>query len=107
MTPELGIGSASAAIKDGANPLHGQRFESVAAARSAAQDFEAFFLMQALQQMFAGVEQDSLFGGGPGEEMFKSMLVQEYSTELAKNGGIGIADQVLGELIRTQAELQP
>ncbi len=107
MTPELGIGTASDALKNGSNPLFGQRFESLDAARSAAQDFEAFFLMQALQQMFVGVEQDSLFGGGPGEEIFKSMLVQEYSNQLAKTGGIGIADQVLGELIKMQEGLQP
>jgi len=107
MTPEIGIGAASETFKNGSNPLFGQRFESLDAARSAAQDFEAFFLMQALQQMFAGVDQDSLFGGGPGEQMFKSMLVQEYSNQLAKTGGIGIADQVLGELIKTQEEPKP
>ncbi len=107
MTPELGIGAASDTFKNGVNPLKGQRFESLAAARSAAQDFEAFFLMQALQQMFAGVDQDSLFGGGPGEEMFKSLLVQEYATELAKTSSVGIADQVLGELIKMQEGLQP
>lgn len=107
MTPELGIGTASDALKNGSNPLFGQRFESLDAARSAAQDFEAFFLMQALQQMFVGVDQNPLFGGGPGEEMFKSLLVQEYSNQLAKTGGVGIADQVLGELIKMQEGLQP
>ncbi len=107
MTPDLGLGTATDAIQHGTNPLQNKTFTSRAAAQNAAQEFEAFFLMQTLQQMFAGIGQDPLFGGGAGEEMFKSLLIQEYSTELAKAGGIGLADQVLGELIKTQSEVRP
>jgi len=35
-----------------------------AEARRAAQDFEAFFVAQIMEQMFAGVEPDAMFGGG-------------------------------------------
>ena len=104
MTPDIGVDLATASFQSGTNPLRGQRFESPEAAHAAAREFESFFLMQALQQMFSGIEQDPLFGGGPGEEIFKSMLLQEYSKELANSGGIGLADQVVGELIKVQSE---
>ena len=107
MTPELGLGTATDALRQRANPLQNKSFGSRAEAEQAAHEFEAFFLMQTLQQMFDGIGNDPLFGGGAGEQMFKSLLIQEYSTELAKAGGIGLGDQVLGELIKTQSELQP
>ncbi len=104
MTPEIGLGTATDALRQGTDPLKNRTFDSRAAAEKAAREFESFFLMQTMQEMFAGVGQDPLFGGGAGEQMFKSLLIQEYSTELAKAGGIGLADQVLGELIKTQSE---
>ena len=102
MTPSI----AETALQTGANPIAGRTFESTDAAQAAARDFEAFFVTQMMQYMFAGVEQDPLFGGGPGEEMFKSLLLQEYGTEIARTGGIGLADQVVRELIEIQAEPQ-
>lgn len=68
----------------------------------AAQDFEAFFLSQMLQPMFNTVKTDSLFGGGPGEDVWKSMMVDEYAKEIARTGGLGIADQVMKVMIQAQ-----
>ena len=104
MTSDIGLGAANDALRQGNNPLQNRSFDSRAAAEQAAREFESFFLMQTMQEMFAGIGQDPLFGGGAGEEMFKSLLIQVYSTELTKAGGIGLADQVLGELIKTQSE---
>lgn len=71
-------------------------------ARRAAEDFEAFFLTQAMSNMFAGVETDPLFGGGPGESAYRSFLTQEYGKIVARAGGIGIADSVAREIIKLQ-----
>jgi Rod binding domain-containing protein len=70
--------------------------------RRAAEDFEAFYLTQALSTMFAGIETDPLFGGGPGEGVFRAFLTQEYGKILARAGGVGIADSVAREIIKLQ-----
>jgi flagellar protein FlgJ len=72
------------------------------AAHKAATDFEAFFLSQTFESMFSGVNTDSMFGGGNGETVYRSLLLQEYSKVAAKNGGVGIADAVQREILRTQ-----
>lgn len=70
--------------------------------RQKAEDFEAVFLSQMLKPMFEGIKSDEMFGGGNGEDMWKSQLVNEYGKTIAKSGGIGIADAVLGEMLRMQ-----
>ena len=71
-------------------------------AHKAAQDFEAFFLAQAMDSMFAGIESDKLFGAGNGENVYRSLLTQEYAKVAAKSGGVGIADAVQREILRLQ-----
>jgi len=68
----------------------------------AAESFEAVFLNQMLQPMFDGLETDGPFGGGHTEKIFRSMFVDEVAKEIAKAGGIGIADQVQRELLALQ-----
>lgn len=68
----------------------------------AAEDFEAFYLAQVTANMFAGIETDPLFGGGPGEGVFRSLLTQEYGKLIANAGGIGITDSVVREIIKLQ-----
>jgi Rod binding domain-containing protein len=76
--------------------------QSAAQARKAAQDFEAFFIAQTVEAMFAGIETEGPFGGGHAEQMFRSMLSQEYGKSMARAGGMGIADQVYREILKTQ-----
>lgn len=75
---------------------------SLEKAREAAQEFEAVFLAQMVSHMFAGIKTDKNFGGGSSEDIYRSMMAQEYGKTLAKAGGIGIADQVMAEIIRIQ-----
>ena len=71
-------------------------------ARRVAEEFEAFFLSQALQPMFANISAEEPFGGGPGEDLWRSMQVDEYGKAFARAGGIGIADAVLREILKMQ-----
>ncbi|WP_259783152.1 rod-binding protein [Aestuariispira ectoiniformans] len=81
------------------------KIKSEKAAHEAAVNFEAMFLTQMVEQMFSGVKtEDGYFGGGSGEKMFRSMLSQEYGHEMAKSGGIGIADMVQKEILKIQEE---
>lgn len=70
--------------------------------RKAAQDFEAFFIGQMVQHMWTDVGTDPMFGGGHAEDMWRSMLTQEYGKEIAKRGGFGIADSVMAAMIKAQ-----
>ena len=77
------------------------------AMRQAAEDFEAVFLGQMLAPMFAGLETNEYFGGGPGEDVYRSLLVEEYGKAIARSGGVGIADAVERELLRLQEVASP
>lgn len=66
-------------------------------------DFESMFMSQMLQPMFQGVGVDPLFGGGHGEEIMKTFLVQEYGKVAAKNGHLGVAAAVKDQMLRAQA----
>jgi peptidoglycan hydrolase FlgJ len=72
--------------------------------RDTAQDFEAFFIGQMMEHMMAGMETDPTFGGGPGEDMWRSMLNQEYGKEIAKTGKLGVADHVMRGMLAAQEQ---
>lgn len=74
--------------------------------RRVAANFESMVLRELLGPMFEGLETDELGGGGSGERMFRPMLIGEYADSMAKRGGIGLADMVLGELVRMQSASQ-
>lgn len=97
-TANLAINTAAAA-----NPALARH---TAAAQKAAKDFEGVFLSQMFNQMFSGISTDEEFGGGVGEDVFRSMLVDEYSKKVVANGGIGLANNVLKELVKTQERAQ-
>jgi len=68
-----------------------------------AQDFEAMALGQMLQPMFATTDTaHSLFGGGAGEESWTPMLVNEIGKKIETAGGLGLAQPVFAEMLRTQ-----
>jgi Rod binding domain-containing protein len=75
---------------------------SLAQIKKAAQDYEATFVTQMLGQMFQGISTDGPFGGGQGEQMFRSLMLDEYGKKIASQGGIGLADQVTKELLKHQ-----
>jgi len=65
-------------------------------------EFEHMFLSQMLSQMFSGLDTKGPFSGGFGEEMFRSLQVDEFARGLVSRGGVGIADAVTREMIRLQ-----
>ncbi len=67
-----------------------------------AQDFEAVFATEMLSPMFEGLEVDPTFGGGHGEEMFRTMLLDQYGKQMAQNDSLGIAHEVTGTLLKIQ-----
>lgn len=77
--------------------------QSIAKAKSTAQDFEAVFINSMFQQMSTGISGDGPFGGNGATGVWRSFLTNEYANTFAKAGGIGIADQVYSTLIAHQS----
>ncbi|MGP1276437.1 MAG: rod-binding protein [Caulobacterales bacterium] len=71
-------------------------------ARRVAEEFEAVFLAQLMEQMMGESTQSEMFGGGPGESAFRGMLNEEYAKVMARAGGIGLADDLAREMLRLQ-----
>ena len=72
-------------------------------ARKTAQDFEAMFLEHTLDRLFQSEGSEGPLGdNGTGGEIYRSMLAKEYAGSIARSGGVGIADQVYGEILKLQ-----
>lgn len=70
--------------------------------REAAREFEAVFLGEMLRPVFERLETDGPFGGGSGERMYRSLLVQEYGRAIARTGTVGVAEAVEREMLKLQ-----
>lgn len=67
------------------------------------QDFEGLFIGMMMKSMRETVAKDKLTGGGHGEDVYMSMLDQEYVAAAAKRGGFGLAKQIEKELVRQES----
>jgi Rod binding domain-containing protein len=67
-----------------------------------AREFEAVFISQMFEQMWAGIKTDGPMGGGTGEQIFRSLMIQDIGRQMASQGGIGLADTVKRELLAIQ-----
>jgi Rod binding domain-containing protein len=68
----------------------------------AAKEYEQVFISQFLGSMFSGIKTDGITGGGQGEEMFRSLMVNEYAKGLQQRGGFGLAAQMKAQLLKHQ-----
>ena len=96
------ISKQSARIHDMGKMRGAQRGMSNEKIDQTAEEFEAQFISQMLENMFSTVETNPVLGGGEGEDMYRSLLVDEYGKLLARAGGMGVADHVKRELLRLQ-----
>ena len=84
-------------------PTRPSRAADPAAIAKAASDFEAMAIGQLLQPMFDTVDTaHDAFGGGPGEEAWKPMLVQEFAKQIEAHGGLGLAKPIYDAMLRMQ-----
>lgn len=67
-----------------------------------ASDFEAQFVSQMMGSMFNTIDRDEETGGGDAEDVYQSLLVNEYGKIVAKTGGVGVADYVRNFMIQQQ-----
>ncbi|PZR33124.1 MAG: chemotaxis protein chel [Caulobacter segnis] len=96
-TAAQAVKGAAASVEDAAKDAAKR-----AKIKETALNFEASFLSVMMQQMFEGVKTSEPFGGGQGEEMFKSVMADAMSKQVAKAGGIGLAPTVEREMLKLQ-----
>ena len=73
-----------------------------AKADKASKDYETVFISQFLGSMFSGIKTDGITGGGQGEEMFRSLMINEYGKAFEQRGGFGLAAQMKAQLLKHQ-----
>ena len=68
--------------------------------REAAEEFEAVFL----SQMLATMTQELGGAGGVagGNDVYRDMFNKEVAKMISRTGGIGVADTILQEMLKTQ-----
>ncbi len=71
--------------------------ERLAQMKDASERLEASFLAEMLKSSGLGATSE-LFGGGAGEEQFASFLREAQAAEMAKAGGIGLAEAIFAQL---------
>jgi Rod binding domain-containing protein len=75
---------------------------SVARIKDTAKKFEAAFLTVMLGAMFEGVSTSAPFGGGQGEEVFRSFMNEAMAKSMTQHGGVGLSDVVQREMLKMQ-----
>lgn len=76
--------------------------QDIAKLRKQAEDLEGVFLNLLTKEMFATAKSENGFGGGFGEDTWRSMQAEQLANTMAQNGGLGIADTILGDMIALQ-----
>jgi peptidoglycan hydrolase FlgJ len=75
---------------------------SEAQARKTSQEYEGVFLSQMLKPMFENIEAAKPFGGGSGDEIWRSMQVEEFGKAMSRSGGIGLSDAIFRQMMKAQ-----
>ena len=66
-------------------------------------ELEGVFLNTLMKEMFSSIDSDeNSFGGGFAEETWRGMQAEQVANSLAEQGGIGLADQLMSDLLRLQ-----
>ena len=80
---------------------------STAKADAAAKEYESVFISQFLGSMFSGIKTDGVMGGGQGEEMFRSLMINEFGKSIEQRGGFGLATHMKTQLLKSQEAPAP
>lgn len=90
-------------LQKNAAPASGLNEKQLRQAKKVAQDFEGLFVGMMLKSMRETVGKDKLTGGGHGEDIYRSLLDQEYVAATVKRGGLGLAKHIERDIIRQES----
>lgn len=70
--------------------------------QEAAQQFEAIFIQQMYKEMRKTIPDDGLIPRGNADDIYAQMQDMEAAKITAQNGGIGLADLMMQQLLKQQ-----
>ena len=73
-------------------------------ARKVSQEFEGLFIGMMMKSMRETVGKNPITDGGHGEDVYRSMLDQQYVDAAVKRGGFGLAKHIEKEIIRQESK---
>ena len=76
--------------------------EQLSQIKKQATELEGVFLNTLVKEMFSGIKTDGPFGGGFAEETWRGLQSEQMATAMAESGGIGLADQIVRDLMLMQ-----
>jgi len=86
------------------NPGAGLTEKQRQLAKKVSQDFEGLLVGMMVKSMRATVGKDTLTSGGHGEDVYRSMLDQQYAdASVKRGGGLGIAKILERDIIRQES----
>jgi peptidoglycan hydrolase FlgJ len=88
--------SSGADIYQIRNSLRSDSQSAAAKAKKTNQEFEAFVLQTFIESMLPK-DAENTFGKGNAGSIWKSMMAEQIGAQVARAGGIGIADHILGK----------
>jgi flagellar protein FlgJ len=74
-------------------------------AKKVAREFESLMVNEMLKSMRATTGKDPVLTGGHGEEIFRSLLDQEYSQAIARQGTLGMAKIIEQQLVKPETKM--
>ena len=77
-----------------AEPLTAEQKKALQNLHDASTQFEGVFLQMVMSSMRDTVPKESIFGEDSTSQTWQSMLDDEYSQQMAKSGGFGLAAQL-------------
>ena len=92
----------SMAIAQSATPRAPVSAANEAAAKKAAKEYEGVFISEFMGSMFSGISTDGPFGGGQGEAMFRSLMLDQYSKQIEARCGFGLSAAMTKQLLAHQ-----
>jgi len=69
------------------------------AAKKVAREFESMFVGMMLKSMRETVGKDMLSGKGQSDDIYRTMLDQEYARAVSEQGGLGLANTIEKQII--------
>lgn len=70
--------------------------------KAAAQEFEAVYIAEMMQYVFADVNKGGLMHGGNSENIYRSLMIEQYSKSLAKTNQLGMTDAIQKQILKLQ-----
>jgi flagellar protein FlgJ len=75
--------------------------------RAQAEELEGIFLNTLMKEMFSSLHSDSdAMGGGFAEDTWRDMQAEQMADAVSKAGGVGLADAIMGDLLKIQEASQ-